>query len=421
MITGAPVNILDFGTNTVPGTTNMAPALQAAVNASKKVYIPPGLYNIGSPVVLTQDCNIIGAGKSVTTLYKNYASGSTTEGMIQFGIYAGGCSNMALASLLGSTQGAMISAIATSVAPAGFLDFDNLYITSVNDYHNWDIYLDGSAKTTAPIGVRDVCISNSELFGCLNGAVYINQGVNISLNGVSSFPAGGTTGKVVITGVSSPTNQTFYVSINSPILNGLELNQCQWLQANVALISGNVVTTASVFRSRITTGQTAGSITLGWDATQNYYDDYYFGPNYQANGFLLTSGGISLTNAGTINAATTGTVTKVSGIGTHSQTVLPNTKSFTFTTTASSKMFSIANSGNGEGCLAHCDNLSSTITLISNPSSFFENAVGTPGDGKISLTKSAASHVITVLNNTGGSINIVLLVFGAVTSVTEPA
>ena len=52
LITGAPVNVLDYGSNTIPGTTDMTAAFTAAWAAVKEtggqVFIPPGNYLLSS-------------------------------------------------------------------------------------------------------------------------------------------------------------------------------------------------------------------------------------------------------------------------------------------------------------------------------------------------------------------------------------
>jgi hypothetical protein len=71
MITGASANILDFGTNTTPGTTDMAPALTAALATGKSVFIPAGTYKLASTVTLSgfEGQIIFGEGPTNTYIY----------------------------------------------------------------------------------------------------------------------------------------------------------------------------------------------------------------------------------------------------------------------------------------------------------------------------------------------------------------
>lgn len=79
MVDGAPANVLDFGA-TGDGTTDDAPAIQAAVNASRSVYIPQStgaFYRCNSPIVLRQDNVITGANKQNTSVKFFGCSGFT--------------------------------------------------------------------------------------------------------------------------------------------------------------------------------------------------------------------------------------------------------------------------------------------------------------------------------------------------------
>ena len=69
MITGAPVNVFDFGADPT-GTTNSAPAIQAAVNfaAGRRIYIPQGTYIIGSTITCPSGTWLEGDGAGETIL-----------------------------------------------------------------------------------------------------------------------------------------------------------------------------------------------------------------------------------------------------------------------------------------------------------------------------------------------------------------
>lgn len=71
MINGAPANILDFGDNAVPGTTDMSPALTAALATGKSVFIPAGIYKLASTVNLTglEGQIVFGEGPTNTYIY----------------------------------------------------------------------------------------------------------------------------------------------------------------------------------------------------------------------------------------------------------------------------------------------------------------------------------------------------------------
>lgn len=61
MITGSPANILDFGANTIPGTTDMYPAFLAAYNSgASSIYIPQGNYKLSQTLKLDRAVTIYG-------------------------------------------------------------------------------------------------------------------------------------------------------------------------------------------------------------------------------------------------------------------------------------------------------------------------------------------------------------------------
>jgi hypothetical protein len=81
-IKGAIYNVLDYGANTTPGTTNMQAAIQAAINAAETagggtVYIPAGTYAIATPLTILGSIALI--GEPNTTLYN---TSTTTSHLI---------------------------------------------------------------------------------------------------------------------------------------------------------------------------------------------------------------------------------------------------------------------------------------------------------------------------------------------------
>lgn len=71
MISGAPVNVLDFGAD-LTGVADSSLAFQAALNAASNVYIPPGTYKLQSTINIPGEYNknriIQGAGFGYTEL-----------------------------------------------------------------------------------------------------------------------------------------------------------------------------------------------------------------------------------------------------------------------------------------------------------------------------------------------------------------
>jgi hypothetical protein len=68
MITGAPVNVLDYGANTIPGTTDMTSIVQAAVTAGTQVYFPAGTYLLTGAISLHAGNELYGDGIDSTII-----------------------------------------------------------------------------------------------------------------------------------------------------------------------------------------------------------------------------------------------------------------------------------------------------------------------------------------------------------------
>jgi hypothetical protein len=77
MITGAPVNILDYGAD-LTGVADSTSAIQMAVNAGKKVYFPAGTYKVTATINLVEGSFIFGDGIGVTVI-NSTATGFTFE------------------------------------------------------------------------------------------------------------------------------------------------------------------------------------------------------------------------------------------------------------------------------------------------------------------------------------------------------
>jgi hypothetical protein len=105
-----------------------------------------------------------------------------------------------------------------------------------------------------------------------------------------------------------------------------------------------------------------------------------------------------------------------SGVGYATNTTSGQTFSFD---TQSGKLFWIAYGG-GEAALVFADFKSSTITLLSNPSSAFE-ASSTPTSGKTGIYKTINSHTINVFNNSAGAINYSICSLGPSLNPVNPA
>lgn len=75
--------------------------------------------------------------------------------------------------------------------------------------------------------------------------------------------------------------------------------------------------------------------------------------------------------------------------------------------------------GGGEAAVLFADYTSATVAILSDPSSKFVNS-SSPAAGKVGVWKSAGSYVINIKNNLLTT-NVTAMVFGSVSSVSDPA
>lgn len=116
MITGAPVNVLDYGADPT-GTTDSYAAIQAALTASRNIYIPEGTYLISASLSPRTNQYISGAGNTQTILKAtanginvlNYPSGTYSNVILRDFQIDGDSKAAACISFIGSSQGAISS------------------------------------------------------------------------------------------------------------------------------------------------------------------------------------------------------------------------------------------------------------------------------------------------------------------------
>jgi hypothetical protein len=163
MILGAYVNVLDYGTNTVPGTTNMAPAINAAIVAAGEggtVFFPKGTYNTTSP--------ILAENLSGLTLLGEIATASNA-GTAIIGTHTGKC----ILSLVGSrgvvVNGLALYGAATTYPKTGLL-LGRSSAASAGNHVFYNIGIRGNFSVAAVYNVasEDVCFFQCFIFPTLS-------------------------------------------------------------------------------------------------------------------------------------------------------------------------------------------------------------------------------------------------------------
>lgn len=407
---GPFVNVKDPAYGAVgDGSTDDAAAIESAIATGKIVYFPKPAttYLIGRKITVGAPVAMVGDGKSATVLERGYSPTVDSDGIFNFTGGGTVCTiaGMTLRSKTGQTGGCLVSIVSGASDTLGLYRFDDVdFTTTGTSTHAYTVYMDGTAKTSAPIGIRGVDFVGCSVFGGATSTMLIKGVLKFSFLGGGCYTAGGAaSSNVNFTGDATVKTQSF---LFAPADNSCPLNFDYATLGRVQCgVSGAITNTTNA--SYITGVAYATSVDSNWtDST-----------------FLLAGG--TLTHAGGITAkgsvasvSRALSVTSIGTIGSTYTTATADQQSFDFSP-GSGKMFHIA-TGGGAAALCFADYKSATITLVSNPSSEFENS-STPTAGKTGVYKSVNNHAITVLNNTGGAVNYSILVLGAVTGNTDPA
>jgi hypothetical protein len=412
------VSVLDFGA-VGDGIADDSPAFRLAITASKNIFVPSGTYLIGSNIDVTTSATFVGEGVQDTYIHRGYSPAQDYEGIFAFGdgASASGIRNMTLLSKTGQTGGCLVSIKPTSAGTLGLYRFDNVdFTTDGTSTHAYTIYMDGTAKTSTPIGIRGVDFTACNVFGGSISTMLIKGVLKFSFVGGGTYPAGGAaTSNIRLDGTASvPTSSFLFLP-----------SDCS---CPISFDYAEAGTFGSGLMGAITNTANTNNITgFGFSASvQNNWDNSTF--LHPTTGITIGGSGkisnVSMTPSHAVEMlgnvtgySKPGTVTQIGQAGIAYQTNTLDGEVFTFTP-ASAKLFTI-NTGGGAACLVFADYKQTTIGLVSNPSSEFE-ASASPAAGKTGLYKSANDHVISLVNNTGSATNYSILVLGSVSGATDP-
>jgi hypothetical protein len=418
MIEGSPANVMDFGA-VGDGVTDDSAAFIAAIAASNSIYAPSGTYEIGSNISINKPVQIYGDGPGATVIERNYSPVTDTQGVFAFSGGGTICSisNMTIRSKTGQTGGCLVSIVSGAADLLGLYRFDYVdFTTTGNSTHQYTIYMDGTAKTSSPIGIRGVDFTACSVFGGGISTMLIKGVLKFSFLGGGVYPAGGVAGSNIrFDGVAAVPTQSFTflpsdcscpISFDRAILG---IFGCGVMGAVT-----NTVNTANIYGFGFTS-----SLTQNW--SNSMFFDTSTGLKLTSNQKISNQGGadgFALEMLGNITGySKSGSVAAIGQTGVGYSTVCPDTQTFGFAN-QTGKLFTVS-TGPGASVLAFADYKSSTITLVSNPSSEFQ-ASSTPGAGFTGIYKAVNSHQINVKNNTGASVVYSVLNVGAVTSTTDP-
>jgi len=394
-----PYSIEEFavGAWTINSVLDATPTLNAALEAiktstkTKTIYFPPGSYSfLTRPNDITSSTNIVGSGTYTTYCYKQFVSATSADGIfnIRGGSGQGSLSssvsylNMTAVAPPISSGGCLISVVSSPTTvgyygTCGYLSFNNLYLTDAGDGYDYAVYLNGSNPGSQ---VRSTSFMSCEIFGGLLGTLYMNSCAHTMFTACSFIDQGGTSGAITITGTI--TNPNIHFGFYGGRIGALNLDYAVQGCINAASISLPITNTANTQYISINTGYWAGAQNNWLYSSVNTGTNGYIGRNVTGLAFPTGSDAFSIACAGAVDGSPNASVS------------VPIGQSVRFNS-GTSKLVTVSAS-NGWACLIHADYVSGAVTLLSNPSGQFTNAVGTPD--RISITKAINSSTIRVMN-----------------------
>jgi len=298
------------------------------------------------------------------------------------------------------------------------------------DYIWWKscIYLDGSERRTAPIGIRGLWIDNCTLFTPAIAAIeayavehlYVSNtesnvgrtnccGVKID-GGLKSGGVGAQTERPMFSNcdfqsvfgykIGTETSAT-HSYVQSPVVMGtigqLELGP----QAVTPLLVGSQTNSLTIDPAVAYTLITENGCDLNGTSTIN--------GSLTATGFTIAKTGNATGFRFPTGVTTYGIACAGATDAGFSGFTVPAGESVRFTMgSAKSVLISLAT---GDACMVFADYKSATVSLVSNPSSTFTNATGTPS--RVSVTKTANNHELRIYNEFATTQTISVCAFGS--------
>ena len=265
MITGAPVNVLDYGAKadgdagTGAGTDNSAAfiAAIAAAGIGGSLFIPAGVFKLGSQVTVPSNFSITGAGPWATILFAPTAFNS--DGLIKFNGSGGPPTSISNLAIIGQTGGAGASSVGLNMAANGSFG-TNLWLAGL--------------KTQVIIGSTSVFLYNSVIDEGQSGStgisiLYPNTVVGnvqvynnyIGVSVATQISDGGTVMLGEVQCLQCP-----YIGFSLSASTNVQINNCStgsdsataFSYAGIAIESSSNVTITN-FVARLKSQQTTGS------------------------------------------------------------------------------------------------------------------------------------------------------------------
>lgn len=275
---GTATSFLTYGT---PGSGNDTTAFNTFIAAcgaaaTKQCYLPAGQYNFTTaPNCINQQINLFGDNIGSTVLLRNYNEADPTRGLLCISTFAANDSsigNFGIYGKSGTTGGSLISINQGVGSPIGFLHFHDINMSTTGSCtHEYGLYINGTANSVAPIGVRDLDFANITIFGANTYSVYVAGVVGLAFQGGGGiFPAGcvsANSGDVIFAGTAAVNStQVFFNPPTMQALIGLDYtNSATFLTNSLGAVGGSSVTnTANVTNVAVMATSFGGACQSNW-------------------------------------------------------------------------------------------------------------------------------------------------------------
>lgn len=276
------------------GGTDQAPAINAFMAIANivepwHVFTGPGLFPCNSRITTpTFQLSLEGtlSGDQQTILYKRtYNEGTTGRGLISAVTHGIQLRNIVFSAGSGS-GGALVSIITNGTSMVGDTLIDNCNLSG-GDFVNYSLYVDGQLNSGSTLGVRDMRVTNTTIFGAANASYYIiavrahwNTGCNILTSGGSGVLA------LAVGGVAAVYSDLVQIS-GGGISGQISLDKTLSGEIDIVKLGANVSNTSDVTNFTIRAGSyVAGTLEHDWTGDSRYE----IGRAYQdrAAGYLAT-------------------------------------------------------------------------------------------------------------------------------------
>jgi hypothetical protein len=282
------ISMKDLGAIPNQGTAlDIAPLFNCALTFAKSqrvraIYFGWGDYTfLTPPQTINFPITIAGDGKGRTQLIRGYTASSRSEGLLTFvaGSSSSSVRDLGIVAASGTFHGSAISLISSAqAAPSPFANmspdfsfFTNLYLSAVTG-GNWDVtvYANGTARTSEPIGLRDVDFQNCSVFGAAEGALWLEGVVAFNFFGGGIFQAGGfpgTSGKILISPSYNGTGfPSYYVNVNTTFVDGILMQASE--DGHFSALFTAPITTSSFSVDNIVIGHVDGGVQPFWQKSK---------------------------------------------------------------------------------------------------------------------------------------------------------